>query len=139
VKPVRVWPLAESHGIIHHHHQYHHHHVVVVDRDMPHRNGDVVKVFEDSDLRGDLKKPVVSAPVGVVVAARDELLDVVSSGSSPLSTTPLSYPSYDPAIMTSLSEFRTYTEGLRVKNFDEREVERPKKIYRVVLTGGMSY
>jgi hypothetical protein len=43
---------------------------------------------------------------------------------------------YDPAIMTSLSDFNSYTDGLRNKNFNHEEVSRPKKIYRVVLTGG---
>lgn len=46
-------------------------------------------------------------------------------------------PCDDPAIIAKLSDFTLYTDGLRDNNFDESEVtHRPKKIYRVVLTGG---
>lgn len=50
-----------------------------------------------------------------------------------------SFPCDDPAIIAKLSDFALYTNGLTDNNFDESEVSRPKKIYRVVLTGGKRY
>lgn len=49
---------------------------------------------------------------------------------------PVTFPCDDPAIIAKPSDFQIYTNGLSDNNFDDSEVNRPKKIYRVVLTGG---
>jgi hypothetical protein len=96
----------------------------------------------------EVEEEVRRATIKHTQSTGDAFLDIMQNGggitsgigNSPLdfSTTPVknTFPSCDPAIMTKLSEFTSYTNGLRDNNFNESEVNRPKKIYRVVLTGG---
>lgn len=91
---------------------------------MPHRNGDMKVVLEEP-----VEAEIEMTNKGKKIALEENKKSLTNGHNGQSQGQDGSCPCHDPAIIAKPSDFEMYTNG-------GLEADRPKKIYRVVLTGG---